>query len=169
MLDASSSGVFRTRSMEEKWDLIERIQKNTEDWEIDKGIEPSINFEHDYIESYVKTDYFNTFCSKIGLDSQLMIEFCKDFSSHVDFSKKKKDQHHEPFKELSVDINVVAPILPAVIYEQPPFPTKIKLHSFVIGIINKSGRTTDEHEDLIKVKPQVALVKDLVTSDIEDS
>src|ERR1043165_9616040 len=40
MLDASSSGVFQTRSMEEKWDLIERIQKNTEDWEIDKGIEP---------------------------------------------------------------------------------------------------------------------------------
>src|SRR4051812_7273239 len=55
MLDASSSVVFRTRSIEERWDRIERIQKNTEDWEIDKGIEPSINYEHDYIESYVKT------------------------------------------------------------------------------------------------------------------
>src|SRR3954462_11813882 len=62
MLDASSSGVYQTRSIEEKWDLIERIQKNTEGWEIDKGIEPAINYEHDYIESYVKTDYFNTFC-----------------------------------------------------------------------------------------------------------
>ena len=57
MIDASSSGVFQTRSIEEIWDLIERIQKNTEDWEIDKGIEPAINYEHDYIESYVKTDY----------------------------------------------------------------------------------------------------------------
>src|SRR4051812_39027129 len=28
MLDASSSGVFQTRSTEERWDLIERIQKN---------------------------------------------------------------------------------------------------------------------------------------------
>src|SRR3954469_15726787 len=64
MLDASSSGVFQTKSMEERWDLIERIQKNTEDWEIDKGIEPIINYEHDYIESYVKIGYFNTFCSK---------------------------------------------------------------------------------------------------------
>src|SRR3954465_9023336 len=45
----------------------------------------------------------------------------------------------------------------------------MKEHSFVIGIINKSGRTTDEHEDLRKVNPQVALVKDLDTSDIEDS
>src|SRR4051812_6980461 len=98
-----------------------------------------------------------------------MIDFCKDFASHVDSSKKKKDQHHKPFKELPVDINVADPILPAVIYEHPPFPTRIKEHSFVIGIINKSERTTDELEDLIKVKPQVALVKDLVTSDIEDS
>src|ERR1041385_5310595 len=38
MLDASSIGVFQTKSVEERWDLIERIQKNTEDWEIDKGI-----------------------------------------------------------------------------------------------------------------------------------
>src|SRR4051812_14663022 len=71
MLDASSSGVFQTRSIEERWDLIERIQKNTEDWEIDK-----------------------------------------------------------------------------VMYEQPPFPARIKEHSFFIGIINKSGRTTNEPEDL---------------------
>ena len=45
----------------------------------------------------------------------------------------------------------------------------IKEYSFVAGILNKSGRTTDEPEDMIKVKPQVALVKDLVTSDIEES
>ena len=117
----------------------------------------------------MKTDYFNTFCSKIGLDSHLMIDFCKDFASHVDSSKKKKDQHHKPFKELPIDINIADPILPAVIYEQPPFPKRIKEHSFVTGIINKSERTTDEPEDLIKVKPQVALVKDLVTSDVSDS
>src|ERR1041385_5870192 len=131
MLDASSSGVFQTKSVEERWDLIERIQKNTVDWEIDKGIEPAINYEHDYIESCVKTDYFNTFCSKIGLDSHLMIDFCKNFASHVDSSKMKKDQHHKPFKESPIDIHVADPILPAVIYEQPPFPSRISEHSFV--------------------------------------
>src|SRR3954470_6954512 len=97
MLDASSSGVFLTRSIDERWYLTERIQKNAEDCEIDKGIEPAINYEHDYIESYVKTDYFNAFCSKIGLDSHLMVDFCKDFASHIDSSKKKKNQHHKPF------------------------------------------------------------------------
>src|SRR5438874_1225481 len=73
------------------WDLLERIQKNTEDWEIDKGFESTINYEYDYIESYVKTDYLNTFFSKIGLDSHLMIDFCKDFASHIDSSKKKRN------------------------------------------------------------------------------
>ena len=75
-----------------KWDLIDWIQKNTEDWEIDKGIEPAINYKHDYIESFVKTDYFNTFFSKIGLDSQLMVDFCKDFASHIDSSRTKESQ-----------------------------------------------------------------------------
>src|ERR1043165_1355571 len=169
MLDASSSGVFQTRSMEEKWDLIERIQKNIEDWEIDKGIEPAINYEHDYIESYVKNDYFNTFCTKIGLDSQLMVDFCKDFASHIDSSKKKESQHHKPFKESTIEINVTDPVLLAVVFEQPPYPSRIKEHSFVTGILNKNGRTTDELEDMIKVQPQVAMVKDLVKSDIEES
>src|SRR3954462_13969538 len=168
MLDASSSGVFQTRSMEEKWDLIERIQKNTEDWEIDKGIKPAINYEHDYIESYVKTDYFNTFCSKIGLDSQLMVDFCTDFASHIDSSRKKEGQQHKPFKESPIEINVTDPVLPAVVYEQPPYPSRIKEHSFVTGILHKNRRTT-EPEDMIKVQPQFAMVKDLVTSNIENS
>src|ERR1041385_8223424 len=169
MLDASSSGVFQTRSVEEKWDLIERIQNNTEDWEIDKGIELPINYGHDYIESYVKTDYFNTFFSNIGRDSQLMIDFCKNFASHINSSKEEKDQYHKPFKELPVDIHVADPILPAVFYEKPPFPTRMREHSFVTGIVNKSGKRIDEHEDLIKVDPQVAMVKDLVTNDVSDS
>src|SRR3954466_11118542 len=149
MHDASSSGVFQTRSIEDRWNLIERIHKNTKDWEIDKGIEPAINYEHDYIETYVKIDYFNTFCSKIGLDSQSMIDFCKDFASHVDSSKKKESQHHKPFKESPIEINVTDPVLPAVVYEQPRYPARIKEHSFVIGILNKRGRTNDEPEYLI--------------------
>src|SRR3954462_13506597 len=156
------------RRIEEIWGLNERIQKDTEDWEIDKGIEPIKNYEHDYIESYVKTDYFNTFCSKIGLDSHLMIDFCKNFASHIDSSKIKKDQHHKPFKEVPIDIHVADPILPAVIYEKSPFPSRIRAHSFVTRIINKSERRTGKPADQIRVDPQVAMVKDLVTNDVSD-
>src|SRR3954469_19499445 len=98
-----------------------------------------------------------------------MIDFCKDFASHIDSSKKKESQHHKPFKESPIEINVTETVLPAVVYEQPPYPSSIKEHSFVTGILNKNGRTTNEPEDLIKVKPHVAMVKDLVTSDIEVS
>src|SRR3954453_16124786 len=98
-----------------------------------------------------------------------MVDFCKDFASHIDSSRKKEGQHHKPFKESHIEINVTDPVLPTVVYEQPPYPSRIKEHSFVTGILNKNGRTTDEPEDMIKVKPQVAMVKDLVTSDIEES
>src|ERR1041385_8899435 len=93
----------------------------------------------------------------------------KDFASHVDSSRKKKDQHHKPFKELPIDIHVADPIFPAVIYEKPPFPVRIRENSFVTGIMNKSERIIDEPGDRIKVDPQVALVKDLITNDALDS
>src|SRR3954462_435712 len=98
-----------------------------------------------------------------------MIDFCKNFASHIDSSKEEKDQYHKPFKELPVDIHVTDPIMPAVLYEKPLFPTRIREHSFLTGIINKSERRTDEPEDQIKVDPQVAVVKYLVTNDVLDS
>src|SRR3954468_7062073 len=98
-----------------------------------------------------------------------MIYFCKNFASHIDSSKKEKNQYHKPFKELPVDINVADPILPAVFYEKPPFPTRMREHSFVTGIINNSERRTNEPEDLIKVDTQVVMVIDLVTNDVSDS
>src|ERR1043165_298256 len=82
---------------------------------------------------------------------------------------RRRSQHHKPFKESPIKMNVTDPVLPAVVYEQPPYPARIKEHSFVTRILNKNGRTTDEPEDLIKVNPQVAMVKDLVTSNIEES
>src|SRR3954467_4383154 len=97
-----------------------------------------------------------------------MIDICKDFASHIDSSKNKESQHHKPFKESPIEINVTDPVLPPVVYEQPPYPSRIKEYSFVTGILNKNRRTT-EPEDTIKVQPQVAMVKDQVTSNIENS
>src|SRR4051812_41822187 len=97
-----------------------------------------------------------------------MVDFCEDFASHIDSSRKKEGQHHKPLKESPIEINITNPILPAVVYEQPPYPSRIKEHSFVTGILNKNRRTT-ELEDTIKVQPQVAMVKDLVTGNIENS
>jgi hypothetical protein len=37
LLDASCSGSFTRMKEEAKWDLLDRIQENTEGWENDKG------------------------------------------------------------------------------------------------------------------------------------
>ena len=75
--DASSNGSFTNKMMDDKWDLIERIQRNTEDWEMDKGKEPGINYEYDCIESFAKTEIFNKLSAKYGLDSQVNLNFAK--------------------------------------------------------------------------------------------
>ena len=75
MLDASSMGSFTNQKVDVKRDLIERIQRNAEDWEIDKGKESGINYEYDCIKSFVETDNFNKLSAKFGLDSQIGVYF----------------------------------------------------------------------------------------------
>src|SRR4051812_26620095 len=55
------------------------------------------------------------------------------------------------------------------LYMKTPFSSKDKGALFCDRHNKKSERRTDEHEDQIKVNPQVALVKDLVTNDVLDS
>ena len=39
MLDTSCTGSFMKKTIEFKWDLLERIKRNSEDWDLDKGKE----------------------------------------------------------------------------------------------------------------------------------
>ena len=83
LIDASSMGSFTNKEIDAKWDLIERIQCNTKDWEMDKGKESGINYEYDCIKSFVRTESFNKLSAKYGLDSQITVDLCKTFASHV--------------------------------------------------------------------------------------
>src|ERR1044071_1569834 len=74
MLDASSSGVFQTKSVEERWDLLERIQKNTEDWEIDKGIMNKSERRTDEPEDQIKVD------PRVALVKDLITNDALDFN-----------------------------------------------------------------------------------------
>src|ERR1043165_7618493 len=83
LLDASSMGSFTNEKIDAKWELLERIQHNTEDWEIDKGKESGIIYENDCIKSFVETASFNKFSAKFGIDSQLLVDFLGTFASHL--------------------------------------------------------------------------------------
>ena len=80
-------------------DLLETIQHNTEDWDNDKGKESGINYEYDCIESFGKTASFHELSAKYGLDSQIIVDCCKTFASHIIVPKENWDMYHKAFKE----------------------------------------------------------------------
>jgi hypothetical protein len=47
-LDSSSTRSFMKKTIEFRWDLLERINRNSKDWELDKGNEPGIILEFDW-------------------------------------------------------------------------------------------------------------------------
>ena len=78
-LDACSEGSFTSKKVEAKWDLLETIQGNTEDWENDNGKESGINSEYDYIKSFAETADFQELSAKYGLDPQIMVDCYRTF------------------------------------------------------------------------------------------
>ena len=79
MLNDSSMSSFTNKKTGAKWDLVEKIQRNSEDWEIDKGKESGINYEYDCIKSFLETESFNKLIVQYGFDSQIIINFYKVF------------------------------------------------------------------------------------------
>ena len=61
MLDTSYAGSFVKKTIEFRWDLLERIKRNSEDLEFDEGKELVINLEFDCVKSFMETDAFHKF------------------------------------------------------------------------------------------------------------
>ena len=58
MLDTSCTGSFMMKTIEFKWDLLERIKRNSEDWDLDEGKESSITPKFDCVKSSMDTHVF---------------------------------------------------------------------------------------------------------------
>jgi hypothetical protein len=86
-LDACLEGSFTSKEVETKWDLLEKIQSNTKDWDCDKGKESGINYEYDCIKSFAKTADFQELSAKYGLDPQTMVDCYRAFASHINVPK----------------------------------------------------------------------------------
>ena len=171
MLDCSSTGSFMKKTIELKWDLLERIKCNSEDWELDKGKESGITLQFDCVKSFMVTNAFHKFNTKYGLDSEIVASFCESFATHVDLPKEKWFKYHPPVKEnIEEPISVkeetivyhVDPVVPTAFIEKPPFPVRIKEHAKVSTMVNKSNIRPPRPSEQIKVEPNVAMVKDLL-------
>ena len=79
MLDTSCDGSFMMKTIEFKWDLLERIKCNSKDWELNEGKKPNIKLKYDCVKSFMNADAFQKFSTKYGLDSEIVASFCELF------------------------------------------------------------------------------------------
>ena len=104
MVDTSCIGSFMNKTIEFKWDLLERIKRNSEDWDLDKGKESGIDLKFDCVKSFMDTDVFHDFSTKYGLDSEIVASFCESFATHVDLPKEKWFKYHPPIELKVVEL-----------------------------------------------------------------
>ncbi|KAK1646379.1 hypothetical protein QYE76_064184 [Lolium multiflorum] len=175
LLDTSCSGSFTRKNEEFKRDLLDRIQENTEGWENDKDRESGIIYDYKCIEAFMDTDKFRSMSATYGLDSQVVANLYKAFASYYELPKKNFDKYHEPYKDKidssvnkCVVIETVDNVIPEAYIEKTPFPAKMKEYSVISSAVNKSEKKPKEPEEQIKIEPAVAIVKDLVTENVED-
>ena len=98
MLDTSCTGSFMMNTIEFRWDLLERIKRKSEDWELDEGKESSITPKFDCVKSFMDIDAFRDFSTKYGLDSKIVASFCESFATHVDLPKENSLNIIHPLK-----------------------------------------------------------------------
>jgi hypothetical protein len=67
-LDACLDGSFTRKDVDVKWDLLEAIQNNIEDWDSDKGKRSRMSYEYDCNKSFTETPDFQELSAKYGLD-----------------------------------------------------------------------------------------------------
>ncbi|KAK1632828.1 hypothetical protein QYE76_007143 [Lolium multiflorum] len=175
LLDTSCSGSFTRKNEEFKRDLLDRIQENTEGWENDKDRESGIIYDYKCIEAFMDTDKFRNMSATYGLDSQVVANLYKAFASHYELPKRNFDKYHEPYKDKidssvnkCVVVETVDNVIPEAYIEKTPFPSKMKEYSVISSAVNKSEKKPKEPEEQIKIEPAVAIVKDLVTENVED-
>ncbi|KAK1663131.1 hypothetical protein QYE76_051290 [Lolium multiflorum] len=124
---------------------------------------------------FMDTDKFRNMSATYGLDSQVVANLYKAFASHYELPKKNFDKYHEPYKDKvdssvnkCVVVETVDNVIPEAYIEKTPFPAKMKEYSVISSAVNKSEKKPKEPEEQIKIEPAVAIVKDLVTENVED-
>jgi hypothetical protein len=121
------------------------------------------------------TDNFHNVSTTYGLDSQILANCFKAFASYLDVPKKDWNKYHMPYKDsvshisaTAIEVCTVDSILPEPYFKKMPFPAKVKEHSTLVSVLNKSTKKAVEPDEQITIKSHVAIVKDLVTKDVGD-
>ena len=163
------------KTIEFKWDLLERIKRNSEDWDLDEGKESGITPKFDCVKSFMDTNAFREFSTKYGLDSEIVASFCESFAAHVHLPKEKWFKYNPPTEvkvvaPITVEENIITyndPIVPTTYVERPPFPVRIKDHAKASTVVRKSNTRTPTPPEQINVEPSIVMVKYLLADNID--
>src|SRR3954471_16685380 len=108
----------------------------------------------------MSTDDFHSISSVYGLDSQVLANCFKAFALYLEVPKKEWNKYHAPYKDnfncaplKSVELCVTDRILPEPYVEKVPFPTKVKEHSILSSVLNKSRKKVVEPDEKISTEP----------------
>ena len=63
------------KTIEFRWHILERIKRNSEDWELDEGKDSGIKLEFDCVKFFMSSDAFHKFSTKYGLDIEIVASF----------------------------------------------------------------------------------------------
>ena len=66
LLDTSCVGSYMLKTIDFKWDLLERIKCNSEDWGSDDGKELGMTPKFDCVKYFMDTDAFHKFSTKFS-------------------------------------------------------------------------------------------------------
>ena len=86
------------KTIEFRWDLLERIKCKFEDWELYEGQESGIKLNYDSVKYFMDIDAFQKYSTKYGLGCEIVASFCESFSTHVDLPKEKWFKYHPTIK-----------------------------------------------------------------------
>ena len=124
------------------------------------------------------TDEFQNVSTAYGLDSQVVVNFYKAFPSYFSLPKDSFESfknYHEPYKDKtvspvtkSIEVNSIDHIVPEPYIEKVLFPAKVREHSILASVVNKSTKKAIEPDEQITVEPSIAMVKYLTTENVED-
>jgi hypothetical protein len=106
-LDACFDDSFTRKDVDVKWNLLETIQNNIEDWDSNKGKGLGINYEYDCIKSFAETADFQELSAKYGLDPLIMVNCFRALASHINVPKGNGDVYHKPFKDTCIESDIV--------------------------------------------------------------
>ena len=163
-MDNSSGGSFTNNKDGRSCNLLETISQNADNWGLDEGNTPQLDYEYSCVEEFSTSILFNELSNKFGLDPYVLVEVTKSFANHIDAPKKKFRVYSEPIEHSTVvpkvfkQVNQVSSMKVAEYMEIPPYPEKVK-ENLLIAIANKSSKRSGAPYEQIDVKYQVSMIK----------